>query len=104
MTTVALSALSGCASSSDTLSWILQALKLPVESLALDAICEDINQVAAGVADEHESYPLTDRMRSHLEQGWALRSNGVIVFEDGGELLPDGTAGGPFTKAGLVAR
>jgi hypothetical protein len=28
----------------------------------------------------------------HPEQGWSLLCNGVIVFEDGGELLPDGRA------------
>jgi hypothetical protein len=26
------------------------------------------------------------------EQGWSLLCNGVIVFQDGGELLPDGTS------------
>ncbi|MFJ8391083.1 DUF5999 family protein [Streptomyces sp. NPDC094438] len=26
----------------------------------------------------------------HPEQGWALACNGVIFFEDTGELLPDG--------------
>jgi hypothetical protein len=25
------------------------------------------------------------------EQGWSLLCNGVIVFEDTGEILPDGT-------------
>ncbi len=29
----------------------------------------------------------------HPEQGWTLLCNGLIVFDDGGELLPDGTAG-----------
>ncbi|HEU4421668.1 MAG TPA: DUF5999 family protein [Pilimelia sp.] len=28
---------------------------------------------------------------SHPEQGWSLLCNGVIMFEDTGELLPDGT-------------
>lgn len=28
----------------------------------------------------------------HPEQGWNQRCNGVISFDDGGELLPDGTA------------
>ena len=28
---------------------------------------------------------------SHPEQGWSLLCNGVIVFEDTGELMPDGT-------------
>ena len=29
---------------------------------------------------------------SHPEQGWSLLCNGVVVFEDRGELLPDRTA------------
>ena len=28
-------------------------------------------------------------MAAHPEQGWSLLCNGVIVFEDTGELLPD---------------
>lgn len=31
---------------------------------------------------------------SHPEQGWSLLCNGVVVFEDYGELMPDGTASG----------
>jgi hypothetical protein len=27
---------------------------------------------------------------SHPEQGWSLLCNGVILFDDTGELLPDG--------------
>jgi hypothetical protein len=27
---------------------------------------------------------------AHPEQGWSLLCNGVIVFDDTGELLPDG--------------
>jgi hypothetical protein len=29
---------------------------------------------------------------SHPEQGWSLLCNGVVVFDDTGELLPDGRA------------
>lgn len=29
----------------------------------------------------------------HPAQGWSLLCNGVIVFDDGGELLPGGRAG-----------
>jgi hypothetical protein len=29
---------------------------------------------------------------SHPEQGWSLLCNGVVVFDDGGALLPDGRA------------
>jgi hypothetical protein len=31
----------------------------------------------------------------HLEQGWSLLCNGVVVFDDSGELLPDRTSIGP---------
>jgi hypothetical protein len=31
----------------------------------------------------------------HPEQGWSLLCNGVIVFDDLGELLPDGRAVAP---------
>jgi hypothetical protein len=49
---------------------------------------------------EHEpacpSAEATDReaarvINAHPEQGWSLLCNGVIVFEDTGELLPDCT-------------
>jgi hypothetical protein len=29
---------------------------------------------------------------SHPEQGWNLLCNGVVLFDDDGELLPDGSA------------
>jgi hypothetical protein len=32
---------------------------------------------------------------SHPEQGWSLLCNGVVVFDDTGELLPDGRSVGP---------
>jgi hypothetical protein len=28
----------------------------------------------------------------HPEQGWGLLCNGVVVFDDTGELLPDGSS------------
>lgn len=31
----------------------------------------------------------------HVEQGWCQLCNGVILFEDGGTLLPDGRVGDP---------
>jgi Family of unknown function (DUF5999) len=36
---------------------------------------------------------------SHHEQGWSLLCNGVIVFDDTGELLPDGRAVAPRAQA-----
>jgi len=38
-------------------------------------------------AVDHESARV---ISCHPEQGWSLLCNGVIVFEDTGELLPDG--------------
>ena len=32
---------------------------------------------------------------SHPEQGWTLLCNGVVIFDDGGTLLPDGRAVSP---------
>lgn len=32
---------------------------------------------------------------SHPEQGWSLLCNGVVLFEDSGELLPDGRVVAP---------
>ena len=36
---------------------------------------------------------------SHPEQGWSLLCNGVVLFDDGGELLPDGRAVAPRRPA-----
>ena len=32
---------------------------------------------------------------AHPEQGWSLLCNGVVTFDDNGELLPDGSAVAP---------
>ncbi|MER5596924.1 DUF5999 family protein [Streptomyces sp. NPDC002265] len=32
---------------------------------------------------------------AHPEQGWSLLCNGAIVFDDSGELLPDGSVIAP---------
>jgi hypothetical protein len=40
--------------------------------------CDDFDRDAAHV------------LVSHPEQGWSLLCNGVVLFEDTGELLPDG--------------
>lgn len=38
---------------------------------------------------DHDAARLT---AYHPEQGWGLLCNGVVVFDDTGELLPDGHA------------
>ena len=32
---------------------------------------------------------------SHPEQGWSMLCNGIVLFDDGGLLLPDGRAEAP---------
>jgi len=38
----------------------------------------------------------------HPEQGWSLLCNGVVCFEDTGELLPDGHAIAPHRPTDLT--
>ncbi|MFJ2819045.1 DUF5999 family protein [Streptomyces sp. NPDC087294] len=40
---------------------------------------------------------------SHPEQGWSLLCNGLVVFEDTGELLPDGRVVPPHRPLATVA-
>ncbi len=37
----------------------------------------------------------------HPEQGWSLLCNGVVLFEDTGELLPDGRVIAPRQPTGV---
>lgn len=39
---------------------------------------------------------------SHPEQGWSLLCNGIVIFEDTGELLPGGTAIAPHRPTDLA--
>ena len=40
---------------------------------------------------------------AHPEQGWSLLCNGVVLFDDLGELLPDGRAVAPHRPAAVLA-
>ncbi len=39
---------------------------------------------------------------SHPEQGWSLLCNGIVIFEDTGELLPDGMTIAPHRPTDLI--
>ena len=39
---------------------------------------------------------------SHPEQGWSLLCNGIVIFEDTGELLPGGDTIAPHRPTDLV--
>ncbi len=43
---------------------------------------------------DDEARDLAVVISSHPEQGWRLLCNGVVLFDDDGELLPDGRAVG----------
>ena len=38
---------------------------------------------------------------AHPEQGWSLLCNGVVLFDDTGELLPDGEVIAPHRAVGV---
>jgi hypothetical protein len=38
---------------------------------------------------------------SHPEQGWSMLCNGVVLFDDAGGLLPDGSEIGPLDGASV---
>ncbi len=42
-------------------------------------------------------------LASHPEQGWSLLCNGIVLFEDFGELLPNGTSCGARRAELLMA-
>jgi hypothetical protein len=44
-------------------------------------------------------HPAAHVVAAHPEQGWSLLCNGVVVFDDGGELLPDGRSVRPARAA-----
>ena len=39
---------------------------------------------------------------SRPEQGWSLLCNGIVIFEDTGELLPDGMTIAPHRPTDLI--
>ena len=52
-------------------------------------VCEHVPPCPPATAVDHDAAKV---IASHPEQGWSLLCNGVIVFDDGGQLLPDGVA------------
>ena len=60
--------------------------------------CEHNPPCPAADAADHVSARVVS---CHHEQGWSLLCNGVIVFEDTGELLPDGRIIAPHRPLGV---
>jgi hypothetical protein len=51
-------------------------------------LCQHMNPCPTAEAMDREAARI---IAAFPEQGWSLLCNGVIVFEDTGEILPDGT-------------
>jgi hypothetical protein len=58
------------------------------ELLPRDEPCQHRPRCPDALAPDHSA---ARTAASHPEQGWSLLCNGVVLFDDGGELLP-GTA------------
>lgn len=50
-------------------------------------MCKHQPPCPSAYATDHDAAHL---VAFHPEQGWGLLCNGVVVFDDSGELLPDG--------------
>jgi hypothetical protein len=49
-------------------------------------MCQHTPTCPSAAAPDHDAAKVVS---SHPEQGWSLLCNGVVVFEDTGEILPD---------------
>lgn len=56
-----------------------------------NAQCQHATPCPPATATDHRA---ARTIASHAEQGWSLLCNGVVVFDDGGELQPDNSATG----------
>ena len=55
-------------------------------------MCQHRPPCPAANADDHTAARVVS---SHPEQGWCLLCNGVVIFDDTGELAPDGHTTAP---------
>jgi Family of unknown function (DUF5999) len=54
--------------------------------------CQHVPRCPAAFAPDHAAARV---IAAHPEQGWSLLCNGVVAFEDTGEILPNGTTVAP---------
>ncbi|MFC5959138.1 DUF5999 family protein [Streptomyces pratens] len=62
-------------------------------------MCQHQSPCPAADSADRESARL---VAHHPEQGWSLLCNGVVLFEDTGELLPDGRCIAPQRSRGTI--
>ncbi|MEU6549542.1 DUF5999 family protein [Streptomyces sp. NPDC046915] len=63
-------------------------------------MCSHQPPCATADSPDHRTAVITS---AHPEQGWSLLCNGTIVFDDTGELLPDGRTVNPRRTPGPPA-
>ena len=63
-------------------------------------MCQHLNTCPSAEATDREAARIVATFR---EQGWSLLCNGVISFEDTGELMPDGSCVNPHRGPALHA-
>jgi hypothetical protein len=61
-------------------------------------MCQHQRRCADAPAPDHGTARV---VASQYEQGWSLLCNGVVLFDDGGELLPNGRAIAPPPRASM---
>jgi hypothetical protein len=59
-------------------------------------MCEHVPPCPQAADPDHEAAKV---LVAHPEQGWSLLCNGVVTFDDTGQLLPDGRAVAPRRPA-----
>ena len=62
--------------------------------------CQHLPACPAAEASDREA---AHTVVMHPEQGWSLLCNGVVLFEDTGELLPDGSSIPPHRPTDIPA-
>jgi hypothetical protein len=75
--------------------------KEEIHSRKLPVMCA--HQPTCPVSDAPDAHA-AHVVAAHPEQGWSLLCNGVLLFEDGGELLPGGRTVEPVRVLPPVCR
>ncbi|WP_328786058.1 DUF5999 family protein (plasmid) [Streptomyces canus] len=78
----------------DTATTTTDTTRLP------DSLCTHTPKCPTADSPDREA---AQTIASYPEQGWSLLCNGVLLFEDTGELLPDGEVIAPHRPLMVVA-
>lgn len=60
-----------------------------------DSLCKHTQKCPSADSPDREAAKV---VAAHPEQGWSLLCNAVLLFEDTGELLPDGPGNAPSLR------